>query len=239
MKRLLIFLMCIVLLVAALLWRAPAWLVADALHGGADDLQLGAVSGSLWQGSFSHVGSSAVVVRPLHWQFRPLAMLQGRPLSIRFDEPAKVTAQLGYRDSTLNVYELLAEGRIASVLAATGIPSMGFDGHFSASAVQAGFTAQGCQQLSGELSIEQLSGDVEGLASLGQIHAVLSCEDGTLTISIDENNPQKLRGSITVDRSGLPRGRMQLSPPAGSELYNSLRQFLGRPRNGSDFILRF
>ncbi len=237
MKRVLVIAACLLVFFGSVLWRAPAWPLADLLRSRVAGLQLGAESGSLWQGEFSYLSYRGLLLRELQWRIQPLALLRKQPLAIRVADPAELNAQLGVSDGQVLVSALELRGRIAPLLRAVQMPSMGFDGLISAEIEQAVISADGCQTLVGGLRVDQLSGDVAGLDALGEIRAELSCDGGALQLRIDDNNPLRLRGSIVVDAEGVPRGQLRLSPPAGSELYNSMVQFFGRPRGG-DFILR-
>jgi hypothetical protein len=43
---------------------------------------------------------------------------------------------------------------------------------------------------------------------------------------------------VRISVSGQINGQLLLTPVAGTPLFTSLTQFMGRPANGKDFILR-
>ncbi|MGB1543491.1 MAG: type II secretion system protein N [Spongiibacter marinus] len=238
MKRLAIIVVCILFFIVGVVWRAPAWLLSDVAGEQLAGVELGVAKGSLWRGEFSHVGVQGVTLRGVSWQLSPLQSFSGKPLALSVAEPANVSLTAGVKGDALLISGLTATGRLAPVLEAIQVPAMGFDGVFNAQASEASLTAQGCQSLTGNVEIGQLSGDIDGLESLGQIRAEVSCDAGRLRIVIDEANPHRLRGTVTLDARGVPRGQISLTPPPQSDIYRSLSQMFGRPRNGKDFTLR-
>ena len=238
MKRFAIIIACILLFISGVLWRAPAWLATDIARDRLDGVELGVATGSVWRGELSHIGFQGMVLRGLQWQLSPLRILGESPLVISLAEPAVVELAIGLDGEMLRVSSLTAKGRVGPLLEALQIPAMGFDGVFSGDIPSATWNAQGCQALEGEVSVAQLSGDIDGLASVGRVRAKVSCNAGTLRIVIDETNPVRLRGTITMNNRGIPRGQISLSPPPQSDIYRSLTQMFGRPSNGKDFTLR-
>ena len=240
MKRLGIALLAILVLLGSLIWQAPAWLLTDTLQDRLEGVELGAASGGLWQGRLSHVVVQGLQLDDINWRVQPSGLWNQRLLEVTTAAPVEVSAELGLLDEeTLTASDVQARGQIAPLLDAADVPSMGFDGQFIARLEQAQLTAKGCSELQGKVSIDQLSGDVDGLDALGSIQSTLSCSGGQVVVNIDPNNPMKVRGNLRIAMNGMPRGQIQLSPPEGSALYNSLSQFFGKPRNGRDFVLRF
>lgn len=238
MKRFAVVMLCVVLFVAGVIWRTPAWVVRDIADAKVQDVELGVASGSLWQGRLSHVVVQGVLLRELQWQLAAHRLFASDPLRISFAEPAAVALSLGVGADALRITGLGGQGRIAPVLEALQIPAMGFDGDFQADISAASLSTQGCESLDGEVFIERLRGDIRGLDALGRVRASLSCESGRLIVTIDESNPLRLRGKVSVGPEGIPRGRISLTPPPQSEVYRSLSQMFGRPRNGKDFSLQ-
>lgn len=238
MRRFAVVLACVALFITGLLSRAPAWVVSDIARAQAPDVELGVASGTLWQGRLSHVAVQGLLLRDVQWQLGAQSVFASEPLRISLAEPAQVDLSLGVAGEVLRISALQAKGRIAPMLDALQIPAMGFDGAFNADISAASLSAQGCESLSGEVFLEQLSGDIRGLDALGRIRASLGCESGRVTVSIDDSNPLQLRGKVSVGPDGVPRGKISLTPPPQSEVYRSLSQMFGRPRNGKDFILQ-
>ena len=240
MKRLGIALLAVVVLVGSALWQAPAWLLTDALRGKIDGVSLGSASGGLWQGRLSHALVQGLQIDDIQWRVQPAGLWNQRLLQVSTAAPVAVSAELGLIDSATAVAsDVSARGQIAPLLNAVDVPSMGFDGQFIARLDALQLTADGCKELQGKVSIDQLTGDGDGRDALGSIQRTLRCSGGQDLVTIDPNNPMQVRGTLRIAMNGMPRGQIQLSPPVGSSLYNSLRQFFGNPRNGKDFVLRF
>jgi len=87
--------------------------------------------------------------------------------------------------------------------------------------------------------LASLLGDIDGISTIAPVSAELSCVNGLLTVLMDENNPNRVRGQVQLMNSGRASGNLTLSPAPGSELFKSLTLFLGAPRNNADFVLRF
>ncbi|MBD2858556.1 type II secretion system protein N [Spongiibacter sp. KMU-158] len=229
---LLFFLICVI-------WRAPAWLLVDSLDSHLPpELQLGSASGSLWQGEFSTVQYQGITLEQVSWQLQPIKALQGSPLKLKVKFPVQLDAELGFSQGQLKLNALAAKASLASVLDLAGVPSMGFDGRLSAE-LSGVFGEQGCTEFDGQLELLQLSGDLAGVSQIAPLRADLVCQGRNINLKIAEDNSAKVRGSVRVPLAGgKPTGSIMVSPQANSELYLSLQDFLGRPRNGKDFIIR-
>lgn len=239
MKKAVLILLAAGMFVAVIVAKAPAWLLLDTIRGQVPGLALGPASGTVWQGDIDSVRFQQLSVGGVAWHLRPWALFGHAPLAISTQTPVRASALLGVTgEQQLVLTDSSVEGEIGPLLAAAGLPSMGFEGQFSLKLSSATLAAQGCNSLDGQLRIAGLRGDIAGIDSLGAIVAALSCRGGAVRLSIDENNPNRVRGSLTVSGDGRTRGQITLSPPPGSELFLSLRDFLGQPRNGKDFVIR-
>jgi general secretion pathway protein N len=123
-------------------------------------------------------------------------------------------------------------------LNAMNVPSMGFDGGISLFLEEAKIDADGCLSVTGTISLDALSGDIDGVESIAPVTASLRCENKRIVLDVDENNAAKVRGVVRISVSGQINGQLLLTPAAGTPLFASLTQFMGRPANGKDFILR-
>lgn len=239
MKRVLWPLGLGVLFAVFLLLKAPVWLVSDQVLKQIPGLEVGIVEGSLWQGRVRSLSYQGVVAESVEWSFQVLGLFGGWPLAISVEQPLKLRAELGLTENQqLKIRELSANGDIAPLLTSAGLPTMGFEGRYSARINSAILGANGCQTAEGEFEISDLKGDVEGIEMLGRIPAVLACNGNALQISIDGNNPAKVRGELQIPFNGRVRGQVTLSPPPGSALHTNLQHFIGQPKNGKDFVLR-
>ena len=238
MKRVLWPLGLLVVFVIFLLVKAPVWLVSDQVVKNVPGLELGGVDGSLWHGHVQSLNYQGITAQSLNWDLQVLGFLGGWPLTVSVEQPLTLQAELGLAENQqLKVRRLKANGDIAPLLIAAGLPTMGFEGQYSAMIDSAVLGPNGCQTVVGEFTVSGLRGDVDGIDMLGSIPAVLACRGNALQISIDGNNPAKVRGQLRIPFNGRVSGRVTLTPPPSSALHTSLQQFLGRPKNGKDFIL--
>lgn len=240
MKRGVLIALGFVFFTGCLLWRAPAWLLVDvAGQQLPEDVQLGTATGSLWSGEFATVTVQGKSLEKLQWQLRPLQLLGGSPLRLKLAQPLELDADIAVgSNQQLQVHKLDARGQLANLLSLAAVPSMGFDGALSAQ-LSGVFSAGACMELDGKLELKALSGDVEGVAELAPLRASLSCQGRNILVKIDPDNAAKVRGTVSLPlNGGKPRGQITLSPTPGSGLFLSLQDFLGRPRNNKDFIIR-
>lgn len=239
MKRVLWSLLALVFLLLCLAWRAPAWVLLDQLDGQVPGLALGSSEGQLWRGRLDQVNYDGLALEGVSWRLQPVKALTGRPLAVAVDAPLRLQAQLGLpKGQELKLYDVEVAGKIAELLEAVALPSMGFDGDYRATMSAAVVSQQGCSEFAGNLYLNRLSGDIDGLSQLGAVQAEVSCQNRGLRIVIDDDNPMRVRGTVNLWFNGRASGQVTLSPPSGSALYDSLSQFLGRPSNGQDFQLR-
>ncbi|MDF1690956.1 MAG: type II secretion system protein N [Zhongshania sp.] len=229
----LFFLLC-------LLMASPAWLVTDFALKKLPQLQLGSVSGSVWRGRVDTAKYGDITVTDLHWHLSLLGIFRGVPLAIDVAGPVKGHAELGVGgNNTLRLRNVLAQGGIAELMAVANLPSMGFDGGLSVELAEASITNTGCVDISGTFTLASLLGDIDGISDIAPVAAALNCENGLLVAVVDENNPTRVRGKVQLMNNGRLKGQLMLTPAPASLLYKSLSQFLGAPRNKTDFVLRF
>ena len=239
MSRLRLISAGLLVFLAFLLWRAPAWLVTDRVIDAVPELRLGQTKGTLWSGELDQVAYQGIHVAAVGWRFRPLGLISGLPLHVSAAAPAKVSANLGSGGGgKLRITDLDIEGDIATLLGAAGLPTMGFGGRYSGNVDEALISTSTCEAISGRLVLESLQGDVAGIEKVAPVVAQISCQGGAVVVQIDEANTMRVRGTLRLRIGGAVNGQVVLSPPPGSELFSSLSQLMGRPRNGKDFLLR-
>ncbi|EIF44527.1 general secretion pathway protein N [gamma proteobacterium BDW918] len=229
-----------VFFLVCLLMTSPAWLVTDILAKQVPELKLGTVTGRAWRGQIDHVQFGDVHASQLQWRFSPVGLFRGVPLAISIASPVKATALLGLAaGDTLKLRDVEAHGKIAELMGIAQLPSMGFDGGVDLVLASARLSSTGCSSIEGTLTLASLLGDIDGISTIAPVSAELSCVNGLLTVLVDENNPNRVRGQVQLMNSGRASGNLTLSPAPGSELFKSLTLFLGAPRNNADFVLRF
>jgi general secretion pathway protein N len=239
-RRALLVVLGVIFFVGCVVARAPAWALFSVVDKQLPpDLHLGVVTGTIWSGKVSSLDYAGFTVSDLRWTLQPLAALGGAPLKLSLQQPLELDAEVGVTTAgELVVKQMTAKGGVEELLETVGFPTMGFDGRVSAD-LNARFSAAGCQELNGDLVLQSLSGDVAGIETIAPVSAKLSCKPQNILLTVEPGSAANIRGSLNVPMGGMPRGRLTVSPAAGTPLFESLQQFLGLPRNNKDFILQF
>jgi general secretion pathway protein N len=239
MKRNLWVFIGIFFFVICLVVAMPAWVVRDVLVNQQPAMALGNVSGRVWRGELDVVQYQGITLGGIRWTLNPLGLFTGVPLAIAVSEPVQGDGDVGIGSgNTLQLRNVNIEGELARLLNAMNVPSMGFDGGISLFLEEAKIDADGCLSVTGTISLDALSGDIDGVESIAPVTASLRCENKRIVLDVDENNAAKVRGVVRISVSGQINGQLLLTPAAGTPLFASLTQFMGRPANGKDFILR-
>ncbi len=225
-----------VVFVASLLATAPAWLLRSAVTL-PDNVVLAPLQGSLWRGQAEWLQVDGLRVEPLQWRLRPLGLLGGMPLQLSAEYPATLSARLrpGADGITLGASE--ASATLVQLLDFAELPKLGIDADLALVIDAADWSAGGCRELQGMLSAQNWHGDLDGLDAIGVLRGRLSCDANRLVIDVDPDNAIKLSGRLLLFTDGRYRVDMRMAPPPG-ELFDSLSQLLGRPRDGRQFILQ-
>ena len=238
MKRNLWIFIGILFFVVCLVVATPAWVVRDVLVNQQPAMALGNVSGRVWRGELDVVQYQGITLGGIRWTLNPLGFFSGVPLAIAVSEPVRGDGDVGIGSgNTLQLRNVNIEGELARLLNAMNFP-MGFDGGISLFLEEAEINAGGCLSVTGTISLNALSGDIDGVGSIAPVTASLRCENKRIVLDVDENNAAKVRGVVRISVSGQINGQLLLTPAAGTPLFASLTQFMGRPANGKDFVLR-
>ncbi|MBQ0761051.1 MAG: general secretion pathway protein N [Zhongshania sp.] len=239
MKRGIWIILGLVFFVVCLVVATPAWIVRDILVKQQPAMAVGNVSGRVWSGQLDVVQYQGITLSGISWTLNPLGIFSGVPVTITVNEPVQGAGKIGVgSEQTLQLRKVNVDGQLARLLNAMNFPSMGFDGNVSLVLQEAKINAGGCTSMAGTLTLNTLSGDIEGVDTIAPVTANLRCENQRIVLDIDENNTAKVRGLVRISVNGQMSGQLLLTPAAGTPLFNSLTQFMGRPANGKDFILR-
>ena len=121
-------------------------------------LALGSSDGRLWSGRLDQVNYDGLALEGVSWRLQPLAALSGRPLAVAVESPLSLQAELGLPvGQQLKLYDVNLQGRIAALLEAVALPSMGFNGDYRAEMSSAIISPQGCSEFAGNLHLARLS----------------------------------------------------------------------------------
>ncbi|CAA0087247.1 Uncharacterised protein [Zhongshania aliphaticivorans] len=229
---LLFFIICLVV-------ATPAWVVRDILVKQQPSMAIGNVTGRVWQGDLDVAQYQGMTLGGISWTINPLGIVSGFPVTIAVKEPVVGRGKLGLTGAeSLRLQNVDVGAKLQRILNAANIPSMGFDGDISLVLDEAELSAGGCASLAGTMSLNTLTGDIDGINTVAPVSANLGCENKRITLVIDENNAARVRGTVRVSFNGQVSGQIQLSPRPGTPLFKSLTQFIGRPSNGKDFNIR-
>jgi general secretion pathway protein N len=239
MKRSVWVFLAVIFFALCLIIATPAWIVRDILVKQQPAMAVGNVTGRVWSGELDVVQYQGITLSGISWTLNPIGLFSGVPLAIAVTEPVNGAGDVGIgSEDTLQLRNVEVEGKLARLLNAMNFPSMGFDGGISLSLSEAKINAGGCISMAGTVTLNALSGDIEGVETIAPVMANLSCENKRIVLTVDENNAAKVRGIVRISVNGQLNGQLLLSPVAGTPLFKSLTQFMGRPSNGKDFILR-
>lgn len=187
---------------------AHAWMLAERHLGVPDDVQVGGVDGTVWDGRGIQVGTRDLQAERIRWRVRPMALLTGR---------LEVTVEGAMGDG-------FAEGR--AILTPDGLRLHGFNGQVPAapwSRVAARFGEEvllggtfafaierleldpegRLQQADGRLAWHDAAVTVDEHVELGGLTSQLRAEDGALLGELgDTGGPLALSGVWWLDPAG-------------------------------------
>jgi general secretion pathway protein N len=232
--------LAIAFFVILLLAKAPAWVLVDVIAKQQPNLLMGKASGTVWVGELETLQVQNITLSGLSWSLNPIGLFMGIPLHINVTGPIQGSADVGMNTTgILRLRDVEASGDLAAIMDIVDIPSMGFDGDLALNLQHAELNASSCLSMAGQFTVNSLVGDIDGVSDIAPVSAKLHCADNLVIAEVDENNTARVRGTVKAGFNGRVNGQITLSPERNSDLFKSLTQFMGRPRNNADFILRF
>lgn len=163
-------------------------------------------------------------------------LLSGTPLSIVIGKPLPLKAKVGGGGDTLVLAEGHSTTRLETLLQILGLPGVGVDALVDVVVHQAKLVRERCEELDGTLTLSDFNG--EDFAQLSEVAATLSCANGNLVVTVLPENTLRLSGSATITPNGRYQVDMTAQPPQGP-LFDLFTDFLGQPRDGRSFQIRF
>lgn len=234
------------LLFLVLLAPAAWWLKLVTLPAG---VQLGPVTGTLWQGQVQAVSLNGYVLPQVNWQLKPWALLTAKIAltldigQIRQTSLPYAKAQLAYGFSGLELESSqlrlpvepllpLLKLRLPFQIAASGNMLLNIQ-HFSVG-------QPWCEQLAGKASwLEAKFQAPSGWIDLKAIDANLSCEQGKLQLVTEPDNPLALNIKVLLGEQGNYQLNGTMKPDASlpKEVHQAM-QFVGQPDAEGRFTLK-
>lgn len=222
--------------VVSLLATLPAWLLGSwmSLPPG---VTLAPLEGSLWRGRSPWLQFDGYRVESLQWRVSPLGLLGGNPLLVSAETPVALRGRLGpdYAGG-LSLGDVEASASLAGLMDYLSLPQLGVDADISLQVEEGEFPPEGCEKLSGTLTVERWRGDMEGVDGVGPLVGRLSCDQSRVIVDVNPDNGVKLSGKLILFTDGRYAVDLRAAPPRGA-LYDTFRQLFGPPRNGQ-FVLQ-
>lgn len=212
-------------------------------------VQLGPVSGTLWQGQVQAISLNGYVLPAVNWQLKPWALLTGKlALSLDIGQIRQTTqpyakAQLAYGFSGLELESSqlrlpvepvvpLLKLRLPFQVAASGTMLLNIQ-HFS-------MGQPWCEQLAGKASwLDARFQAPSGWIDLKAIDADLSCQQGQLQLVTESGNPLALNVTALIGEQGKYQlnGTMKPDTSMPKEVHQAM-QFVSRPDAEGRFTLK-
>ncbi|MBU1617866.1 MAG: type II secretion system protein N [Gammaproteobacteria bacterium] len=227
---------------------APAawWLKLVSLPA---QVQLGPVTGTLWQGQVQAVSLNGYVLPQVNWQLKPWAFLMGKvALDLDIGQIRQTTlpyakAQLSYGFSGLQLQSSQLRLPVEPIvpLLKLRLPfQVAASGNMLLNIQDFSMGQPWCEQLAGKASwLEAKFQAPSGWIDLKAIDANLSCEQGQLQLVTEPGNPLALNVTALIGEQGKYQLNGTMKPDASlpKEVHQAM-QFVGQPDAEGRFTLK-
>jgi len=194
------------------------------------------LSGSLFKVHTDWVQVSGIRLKGVSASPSLAGLFAGTPLALQVSAPVAAEGRLGGSGIGLKLSAVDARSQFESLRPLLGLPGLGIDASIAVDIDTAKLLDGRCAELAGELILSALEG--QGLPELSDIRGTLSCDKGNLLISVAPDNTLRLSGTATLTPQGRADVDMTAEPPPGP-LFELFVDFLGPPRDGKRFQIRF
>lgn len=240
MKKLLnYFLVTLVCYLVFMLVLLPVGFVINKLPLPAN-VQLGQVTGSLWQGKISNALIAGHYVENIQWTLQPWQLLTGKAAAqVKFGQSSNVDGISGQAAVSVSLFGQTVQARnvtlrtpVTEVIKDIRLPlPVVADGRVILTLSEFAQGAPICQRANGNIS--WTSARVKGLQgwiNLNALDGTLSCQQGKLMVTSDANNLLGL--DIAAEISGpnqlAVKGFVKPDPSLPKEVHDAMN-FIGRP----------
>lgn len=212
-------------------------------------VQLGPVSGTLWQGQVQAVSFNGYVLPQVNWTLKPWALFSGKlALSLDIGHIRQTTlpyakAQLAYGFSGLELKSSqfrLPVGPIIPLLKLRLPFQVAASGNMLLNIQEFSKGQPWCEQLAGKASwLDARFQAPSGWIDLKAIDANLSCEQGQLQLVTEPGNPLALNVTALIGEQGKYQLNGTMKPDASlpKEVHQAM-QFVGQPDAQGRFTLK-
>ena len=243
--KLIILGLCSYLLFSLLLTPASWWL---KLASPPPQLQFGQISGTLWRGDVTLLRFDQLELTALNWQLDGWALLTGKLQFALQSGSAKtpaqpfVQAQVSYGLGGASVNDALVKMPVGQVLPMLNLPlPVDASGELILDITQFQQGQPWCQSLQGQASWQdaRLQTPAGNWIALQNLFGQLSCTDGSVVLTTDNNNVLGLDVTAVINAGQLQvNGTVKPDATMPKEVHQAM-QFLGRPDAQGRYTIRF
>lgn len=212
-------------------------------------IQLGQVTGSLWQGEISQLRYQQLIVDRVRWQLSGWALWRGQLRlqlhsgSLQQTSLPYIKANMSYSLSGVTLKDSFLRLPVNSIVPMLQLPlPVAAAGELIVDIQRFEQQGKGCAALQGAASWTnaQLQPPTGTWLQLEAIHARLSCQQGQPLLVTDPENPLGLAIDATVNTAGVLSVDGTLQPAASlpAEVHQAM-QFVGRPDANGRYRIRF
>ena len=231
-----------------LLLSAPAawWLKLVTLP---PQIQLGPVSGTLWQGQVQALSLSGYVLPQVNWRVKPWALFSGKlAVSLDIGQIRQTTlpyakADLAYGFAGLELTESQLRLPVEPIVPLLKLPlpfEVAASGSMLLNIQNFRIGKPWCDQLAGKASwLDAKFKAPSGWIDLKALDASLQCEQGQLQLVTDPANPLALNVTALIGEQGKYQLNGTMKPDASlpKEVHQAM-QFVSRPDEQGRFTLK-
>ncbi|WP_337841683.1 type II secretion system protein N [Rheinheimera sp.] len=227
-----------------LLSPAALWLKLVPLPA---SVQLGPVSGTVWQGQVQALSVQGLTLSDLKWQLNPWLLFTGKlALTLEAGQPRQtqlpsLKTELRFGFDSMQVRQLQARLPVSLLQPALQLPlPVGLDGAVLLKIPQLEWSTAGCQQLQGLVSwLDAKVQPPTGWIGLGTLDGQLSCADNQLQLVTQPSPPLHLEVTALVSPAGRYRLDGFIKPDSSmpQDVHQAM-QFVGKADAQGRFPVR-
>lgn len=245
-KRLVPVALGLYLLFLVVLAPAAWWLKLLSLPA---QVQLGPVSGTLWQGQVQAISLNGYLLPAVNWQLKPWAVLTGK-LALTLDigqirqtalPYAKAELSYGFSGLELGASQLRLPVEPIIPLLKLRLPfQVAASGNMLVNIEKFRIGQPWCAELTGKASwLDAKFQAPSGWIDLKALDAALSCQQGQLQLVTDANNPLALNVTALIGEQGKYQLNGTMKPDASlpKEVHQAM-QFVSAPDAEGRFTLK-
>lgn len=237
MKKWQLISLLVVVYIVGLIVLLPARLVV-AIAPMPNDIMLGRVDGTIWQGSIERIGlpleQDTVVLHNLNWKLSPLALLKltaAVDINIPADQRNLLQGELQLYASrtSLRLKNVRMAGQLEDFLPYAPVTNpVPLRAGVSLNIAEYQLGAPACERLNGRVLAMQTEAQLgNSWQALGDYETALGCDEGRISISMPSDNPLGLSVQGHVSSQGIDL-RIGVAPTAAApQGIRDLMEWLG------------